>query len=688
VSASDRAPPNRLLHETSPYLLQHAHNPVQWYPWGAEALQRARAEDKPIFLSIGYSACHWCHVMERECFEDAEVAALMNALYVNIKVDREERPDLDEIYMKAVVAMNGSGGWPMSVFLTPELQPFFGATYLPPKPAYGRPSFPELLVKLAELWRHERPRVVEHGRKLTEAMREDAERDLRGVIAADVPERAEARLAERYDPTWGGFGAPPKFPHSVDLRLLLRLGAHDRSGPATRMALHTLERMAAGGIHDQLGGGFHRYSTDARWCIPHFEKMLYDNALLVPAYLEAGLVSGDQAHFEVAAAACDWALREMRTPEGGFASSQDADSEGEEGRYFVWTPAELCELLGAERGAWLARLWDVSEKGNFEHGTSALWLPRPLAEQAAELGLQPGVLQRALAEARPVLLAARGRRVAPATDDKVLSGWNALMISALCQAFQVLAEPRYLEAARAAMRQLLGPLRRSDGRLHATARAGRAQHDAVLDDYAFVVQALLDLYESDFDAGWLREALTLCGLIEREFSDAETGGYFTTGASHEALLLRVRSAHDGALPAGAAVHALSLLRLHELTSQRALGERAERLLAAQGELANTRPWLCAQLLLAHDFARRRPRAVVIGGPDDTRAAALLRTLRRTFLPWRVVARAEAGSDTALLPLLEARGEGDVPRAFVCRGQHCELPVQTPEALAELLGTPD
>ncbi len=479
---------NRLANETSPYLLQHAHNPVDWYPWGPEALERSRREDRPIFLSVGYSACHWCHVMERESFENEEIAARMNALFVNVKVDREERPDIDEIYMKAVQSMTGSGGWPMSVFLTPDLEPFFGGTYFPPRGLHGRPGFGELLEALARSWRDDRPRVVQHGQRMAERIAAEGRVDARGEIDPSVLERSLEALTANFEPLYGGFGGAPKFPHATDLRLMLRHAQRNGSEEARRMVLHTLDRMARGGIHDQLGGGFHRYSTDERWLIPHFEKMLYDNALLVPAYLEAHLVTGDADLARTAQRACDWALREMTTPAGGFASAQDADSEGEEGRFFVWTPRQLEDVLGARLGRQAAEWYGVTAEGNFEHGTSALWRDVPAAEVARRLGIGVAELTPAMEEARTRLLAARGERVRPATDDKVLASWNGLMISALAFAHQVLGDARHLDAARRAANFVLGSMRQSGRRLFATARAGRAHVNAGLDDYAFMIQ--------------------------------------------------------------------------------------------------------------------------------------------------------------------------------------------------------
>jgi hypothetical protein len=687
VTAGSRQ--NRLAGETSPYLLQHADNPVDWYPWGPEALERARREQKPIFLSVGYSACHWCHVMAHECFENDSIAVLMNQLYVNIKVDREERPDVDEIYMKAVHAMSGSGGWPMSVFLTPDLRPFFGATYLPPVRKYGRPSFPDVLIGLAEAWKGERDKVVAQAEELTRAIQEDARADISGDLAPDVLDRSLAQIAQSFDPEWGGFGGAPKFPHTADIRMMLR--HHRRTGDERTLlvATHTLDKMALGGIHDQLGGGFHRYSTDEKWLIPHFEKMLYDNALLVPAYLEAYCVTGRPFYAEVARGACEWALREMRTATGGFASAQDADSEGEEGRFFAWRPDEIDEVLGPERGPWARLYFGVTDKGNFEDGRSALWRPVPDADVAIELGVDAAVLAAAMREARAQLFAARDRRVHPGTDDKVLAAWNGLMVSALSHAYQVLGDVRYLDAARAATKYVLEGMRQPDGRLHATARGGRAHLDATLDDYAFMAQALVDLYEGDFDARWLREALALAEIVETRFADREQGGYFTVGEGHEPLIARLKNVHDGALPAATGVQALTLLRLVHLTGRAGLAEQARRAISSQAALANRHPRLFGQLMHAVDFQQAPPREVVVSGaPDASDTGALLRAVRTTFAPARVVALANAGADTTLVPLCEGRlHDGrDTAKAYVCRNFTCRAPVTTAADLRSALET--
>jgi uncharacterized protein YyaL (SSP411 family) len=674
---------NRLIHETSPYLLQHAHNPVEWYAWGEEAIARARAEDKPIFLSVGYSACHWCHVMERECFENPSIAALMNSLYVNIKVDREERPDIDEIYMKAVTALTGQGGWPMSVFLTPDLQPFFGTTYLPPVRAYGRPSFPDVLIGLAEAYSKEREQVVSQAKELTAAITAETKVDARGELGGEALDASLAKLKSSFDAIWGGFGNAPKFPHAGDLRLCFRHALRTGDNEPREIALFTLDRMARGGIYDQLSGGFHRYSVDREWRVPHFEKMLYDNALLTSAYLEAFVATRDEHHARIARGCCDWALSEMQTESGGFASAQDADSEGEEGRFFVWTRAELGRVLGEPLASQIAAYFGVTEEGNFEHGENVLWIPKRPADVAVSLGLTEAQLKAAVERAMPLLVSERAKRVRPNTDDKVLTSWNGLMASALAQAYQVLDEPRYLAAAERCMGFVLASMRQPDGRLYATSRLGRSQHNAGLDDYAFVIAALLDLYESSFADHWLREALALSQLVEQQFSDADSGGYFTTGVDHEPLIARLQSVHDAALPSGLGVTALNLLRLAAISGRPELLLRAQDALSAQAALAARHPQAFSQLLIALDFSLAPARQVVIAGePDAPRVGAFLRRVRDSERPQRVVVRASGSTDQTLIPLAADKPAGPSgARAYVCFDFVCQAPVDEPSELA-------
>ncbi|MBL8859262.1 MAG: thioredoxin domain-containing protein [Planctomycetes bacterium] len=687
-SSPKKHAPNRLAQETSPYLLQHAHNPVDWYPWGPEALQRARDEDKPIFLSVGYSACHWCHVMERESFEDPAIAELMNAGFVNVKVDREERPDVDEIYMKAVQAMTGSGGWPMSVFLTPDLQPFYGGTYFPPRGLYGRPGFAEVLNALTKAWQDDRARLVQRAGVLTKHISDEARFQGEAEIDPAVLDASLDALAQSFDPLWGGFGSAPKFPHAVDLSLCLRHWKRTGDEKALAIATTSLDRMAEGGVFDQLGGGFHRYSVDERWLIPHFEKMLYDNALLVPAYLDAFVATRSERYARVARECCDWVLREMTTKEGGFASSQDADSEGHEGKFFAWTPRELESVLGAKLGAWAAAWFGVTVEGNFENGTSALWRHEKPAVVASKLGVKLDELERAMQTARTQLFEARETRVHPGLDDKVLASWNGLMIRALARAAQVLDEPRYLRAAQDAARYVTQGMRRENGRLFATARHGRAHLEAYLDDYAFVIEGLIDLYETDFDKRWIETAVALDAVVRDHFEDPDNGGCFTTADDHEKLLARLKAPHDGALPSGNSVHAGNLLRLAEFTGRRDLAERAEKTIRSVGALANRYPAAFSSLLLSVDWLAVGPREIVVGGERDApRTQEFLRAIRSTFTPQRVVALADSKGDSKLMPLLEGKVAGaGAERVWVCRNYACQAPVDDAGALeAEIRG---
>jgi uncharacterized protein YyaL (SSP411 family) len=603
-----------------------------------------------------------------------------------VKVDREERPDLDDIYMRAVQAMTGAGGWPMSVFLTPELEPFYGGTYFPPISLYGRPSFPAVLDSVARAWQRDREGVRRTSQRLVEHIRKESSIELAGEIDPHVLDAGFEMLARNFDSMWGGFGDAPKFPHATDLRVILRHGLRTRDANALAMAKLTLDRMKNGGIYDQLGGGFHRYSTDEKWLIPHFEKMLYDNALLVPTYLEGYLATRDAEYARIARECCEWVLREMTTPEGAFASSQDADSEGEEGKFFVWTERELSAVLGARHGAWAAAWWGVTDEGNFEHGSSALWRNDSPEAVAAKLHVELAELQAAMHAARPKLFEARRARIAPGTDDKVLVAWNGLQISALARAHQVLGESRFLSAAQRAANFILVGMRRPDGSLHATSRAGRAHLDAYLDDYAFSIQALLDLYESDFDARWMREAVALEAIVATRFEDRDNGGFFTTASDHEKLLARLKSPQDGALPSGNAVHVLNLLRLAEFTGRREFAERAQRTMLALGGLLNRFPAALGQLLIAVDFLAASPREVVFAGKrDSSELAELLAVVRGSFTPQRVVALSEPSADRDLLPILagkEAPSSG--ARAWVCRNWSCNQPVDSATDLARAL----
>ena len=583
--------PNRLAGETSPYLLQHAGNPVEWFPWGGEALSRAKAQNKPILLSIGYSACHWCHVMAHESFEDERVAALMNDLFVNIKVDREERPDLDQIYQMAhAMLTQRSGGWPLTMFLAPDQAPFFGGTYFPKESRYGLTGFAELLPRIAAAYREQGSAIAEQSERLKAALaltNPDAA-DARTALPADALNLAYAALRRVFDPTHGGFGAAPKFPHAVDLELCLRRYALRDDKSALEIVATTLERIAAGGIHDQLGGGFCRYSVDAEWTIPHFEKMLYDNAALLALYADAWRATGEVAFERAARGIAAWVLREMRSPEGAFYSSVDADSEHEEGKFYVWTSDELEAPLTAEEWAVARRHWGLDRPPNFEHAAWHLRVAVPLAEVANELGIGAAAAQTRLEQARGKLFAARELRVRPGRDDKVLTSWNALMIGALARAARAFGEAQWQDAARRAADFLRSALWHQ-GRLLATYKDGRAHLNAYLDDHAYLLAALLELMQAGFRRRDLDWAIEIADALLQRFEDAANGGFFFTSHDHEALIHRPKPAHDNATPAGNGVAAQALVTLgHWLGEPRYL-DAAERTLRAFASELGERP---------------------------------------------------------------------------------------------------
>jgi uncharacterized protein len=677
-------PANRLAGETSPYLLQHAHNPVDWYPWGDEALQRARREQRPILLSIGYAACHWCHVMERESFEDPDVAAVMNDHFVCIKVDREERPDLDGIYMEAVQAMTGSGGWPMTVFLTPEGEPFFGGTYFPNEDRHGIPAFRRVLEAVAEAWRDRREDVTEQGRRMAQAIRRAAEaRASVDPLTDDLLREAFSSLRRAFDGAWGGIGGAPKFPQPMTWEFVLR--CHLRGMPeAGEMLQLTLDRMADGGMHDQIGGGFHRYSVDGRWHVPHFEKMLYDNAQLALLYLHAWQVFGVSRYRDVAAGTLDYVLRELRHPAGGLWSSQDADSEGVEGKFFVWAYDELVAIAGPE----VAAVFGATPRGNWE-GANVLWTPVPLAAVASELDVDEADLARLVEEARPRLLEARDRRVRPATDDKVLAAWNGLAIQALAEAGRTLGEARYVDAAVAAAEFVLREMRDGAGRLLRSWRDGRGGRPGYADDLALVARALLTLAETTLDLRWYEEARVIARDLVARFHDADRGGFFQTGSDAEALVVRPKELTDNAVPSGNSAAADVLLRLALLDGDADLERAGASALRVVRNALPRAPSAFGNALCALDLYLSAPREVAIAGSEDDPATAeLAGRVWSRFRPTMVLLGGDpsaAGWDDA--PLLAGKGlVGGRPAAYVCERFACRRPVTSPEELErELAG---
>ena len=682
---------NRLIHETSPYLLQHAYNPVDWYPWGEEALERARREDKPILLSIGYAACHWCHVMERESFEDEETARLMNERFVCIKVDREERPDLDAIYMDAVQAMTGGGGWPLTAFLTPDGKPFYAGTYFPPEDRHGIPAFRKILIAVSDAWRERREEVLAQGDRVVRVIAQGVEAvSGDGAPTEEVLGEAFGVLRRAFDHRWGGFGGGPKFPQPMTLEFVLRCrlrGMPDAGDILTA----TLDRMANGGIHDQVGGGFHRYAVDAAWHVPHFEKMLYDNALLARLYARAWQVTEEERYRRGARATLEFLLRELRDPAGGFRSSLDADSEGEEGRHYVWSFEELVAAAGGgDRGLGeaVATALGALPEGNWE-GTNVLWRPLPPEAVAAELGRDPLELEVAVEETLRRLARERERRVRPASDDKVLAGWNGLAISALAEAGRAFGEPRYVEAARRAAAFVLRELRGADGRLLRAWRDGRTSGPAFADDHALLAEACLTLYETTFELRWFVEARRLADELLRLFHDPERGGFFQTGSDQDPPVLRPKELYDNAVPSGNSAAADALLRLALLTGEARYEEAAVSALALVREGMVRAPTAFGHALCALDLHVAPAKEVaIVGDPSapDTRALVEEVTVRR-FLPHRVLAVAAPDDEEArrAVPLLEGRTpvEGRAT-AYVCRRFVCELPVTEPAALAERL----
>jgi uncharacterized protein YyaL (SSP411 family) len=671
-------PTNRLLTEKSPYLLQHAYNPVNWHPWGEEAFATARREDKPVFLSIGYSTCYWCHVMEVESFDNPEVAQLMNETVIAIKVDREERPDLDAIYMTAVQAMTGSGGWPMSVFLTPEGKPFWGGTYFPPEDRWGRPGFKTVLRSIGEGWKTKRQDLLRSGEALTRAIQASAESGSSAPLTSAVLETGVRQFAQQYDGTHGGFGSAPKFPRSHSLSFLLRAWSRAQEADTLGMVERTLEAMARGGIHDQLGGGFHRYSTDREWLVPHFEKMLYDQALLARTYLEAYQVTGKSQYAEVARDIFDYVLRDMRDATGAFHSAEDAGEVGKEGEYYVWTPQEIEQALGAEDAALFNRFYGVSAGGNFENGASILSISIPLESFAAQEQRPVDEVRGQLEAARSKLLVVRSQRKRPHRDDKILTDWNGLLIGALAYGARVLDEPRYAQAAREAASFLLERLQ-VDGRLLHRYRDGEAAIPAFLDDYAFLSWGLFELYEATLEVRWLSEAKRLTNEMVRLFWDQGSGGFFFSGDRNERLIAKTKELYDGAIPSGNSVAALDLVRLGQLTMDKTLQGYAERLFQAFSGQISQAPSSSPQLLIALDFWLGPSQEIVIAGdPASADTRQMLRAVRQRFLPRAVLALQPSNTSSteveALIPFIKTQRplEGHAT-AYLCTNYVCNLP---------------
>ena len=677
---------NRLIHETSPYLLQHAHNPVDWYPWGEEALERAKHEQKPILLSIGYSACHWCHVMERESFENEDIAAIMNALFVNIKVDREERPDLDEIYMNAVQILTRQGGWPMTVFLTPDLKPFFGGTYYPPEDRYGRPGFPKVMYAVIEAYNDKNDQVLEQADQITAQLNQ-----MSNLVSSHDQELTEELMTKafqhyrsQFDSQYGGFGNAPKFPPSMGLPFLLRYWHHSGNVNALEMVELTLQKMARGGMYDQLGGGFHRYSTDARWLVPHFEKMLYDNAQLVVAYFEAYQATQNSFYLDIATETLDYVLREMYDAEnGGFYSTQDADSEGVEGKFFVWEPSEVEDIIGEENAEIFCEFYDITPHGNFE-GESILHIQTPSDVFARKLGMEQAALDTLLTDCKQKLFTEREKRIKPGLDDKILTSWNGIMIRGMAIGYQLTSKLEYLTACEKSAEFVLTTLSQEDGLLLRTYREGKSHLNAYLEDYSYFIAGLVALYEASFDAKWLTEAERLANIMIEQFADDDGEGFFFTGKAHESLIVQSKSAYDGATPAGASMAIHSLLRLAKHLDKPEFHDKAVSTLKLYFHQMDVMPLGSGQLLCELAFLLSTPKEMaIVGNREDAKTKSMLAALHGMYLPNKIVALSES-PDAATLPLLANKPLIDNgTTAYVCENYVCQEPTTDVDAFVEM-----
>jgi len=666
--------PNRLAQETSPYLLQHAHNPVDWYAWSEEALERARKEDKPILLSIGYSACHWCHVMEHESFENPSIAKLMNDNFINIKVDREERPDLDQVYMSAVQMMTGSGGWPLTVFLRPNGEPFYGGTYFPPDDRYGRPGFPRLLANIAEAYRTRQKDIQENAQSLRQQLNQRMQTGQgSGSIGVDVLHTAAGALDSRFDPREGGFGTAPKFPASMSIDFLLRYHYRTGNAHALEMATFTLDKMACGGMYDQAGGGFHRYSTDDRWLVPHFEKMLYDNALLARAYLDGYRLTGKSLYKRITEEILDFIVREMRDPNGGFYSTQDADSEGVEGKFYVWDRDEFDSVVG-EDAELLARYFNVTDYGNWEHH-NILNVPRPPEMFCKLEKISEAELELKVAAALPKLYTAREKRVHPGRDEKILTDWNGLALRAFADAAAFLGRDDYRAIAEANASFLFDKLWDGERLLHSF-KDGRARFNAYLDDYANVADGLLSLYQLTFDERWLRRAESLADIIVDRFGDEDHGGFYFTATGHEELIARTKDFFDNATPSGNSVAADVLLRLAALLGRDDFRKQAEQIFAAVENHLGQYASGFGRMLAAVDFSIGPSSEIaLVGGAEP-----FLSAYRKHYLPRTVIA-----AGTSDIPVLRGRSaQNGKPTAYVCENLSCKQPVNDVAAFDKLL----
>jgi uncharacterized protein YyaL (SSP411 family) len=680
---------NRLINESSPYLLQHAHNPVDWYPWGAEAFGRAKRQDKPVFLSIGYSTCHWCHVMEHESFEDDQIAEIMNEHFVCIKVDREQRPDVDEIYMNAVVLTTGSGGWPLSVFLTPDGKPFYGGTYFPSKQLYGRPGFDRVLLSIAEAWKDRRRELIDSAGKLSEFLQYPSAPAQKANLSAEISKKAFGQLRDMFDPVNGGFGTAPKFPQPANLSMLLVYWHRTADTQAIHIVEKTLDAMAAGGIYDHIGGGFHRYSTDSRWLVPHFEKMLYDQALLSKVYLQAYQITGNPRYARVAREIFDYVLRDMTDPAGGFYSAEDADSEGEEGTFYLWQPEQIASVLNQDEARLFNAHYGVTKRGNFEGNKTILSIVTPTEQLAKEFQKDHGAILNILTNARSKVFEARAKRVRPHRDDKVIAAWNGLMISSLACGGAMLGEEKYTQAAERSAEFILGTLH-GNGRLARYYRGGQTIEKAFLDDYAFTVMGLVDLYEATFDARWLAAAKKLSEEMIELFADTEQGGFFLAGKDGERLIARTKPGSDGAVPSGNSAAAFVLLKLGRLTMNQDFTERGVKVLETFSRQLEESPAYSSLMLEALSFRLGPAREIVIAGKTDAAdTKRMLELIRGKFLPNAVVLLHDQDkADPTLYEVVpfvknQIAIEGKAA-AYVCENYACKKPVSDIREFERLL----
>jgi uncharacterized protein len=706
LSMKEGKNPNRLIYEKSPYLLQHAFNPVDWYPWGEEAFEEARSENKPIFLSIGYSTCHWCHVMERESFESDSIAALLNDLFICIKVDREERPDVDQVYMTALQAMGQDGGWPLSMFLTPDLKPFYGGTYFPPDGRYGRPGFPDVLRKINEVWQSEHEKVIGSAETITAFLQKQSVMSTEGfVVDQTVLDTCYEQIARSYDARFGGFGGAPKFPRPVIFNFLLRYAKKTGNQNALEMTVNTLRKMTLGGMYDHIGGGFHRYSVDGEWRVPHFEKMLYDQAQLVMSFVDLYQITHDEYDASIIREVLAYVMRDMTDPEGGFYSAEDADSgkpdhpgEKAEGAFYVWTREEILAILGQEAGEVFSFYYGVEDSGNALHdpqnefvGKNILYVARSVENTATTLSRATSEVQRILSRCREKLMAARVQRPRPHLDDKILTSWNGLMISAFARAYQVLRDSSYLQAAERAADCIASRMYdRQNSRLLRRYRDGEARFDGHLDDYSFLIAGLLDLYEAGLNFRYLQWAVELTIKQQELFWDAAAHGFFDTSGEDPSILVRMKEQYDGAEPAGNSVAALNLLRLAQMTDHPEWRRMAEQTFSSAGLMLRQQPSVAPHMTAAVDFFLSKPKQIVIAGDRaDPDTWSLLGVVHARYLPNKIILLAEGGEPqdrlAALLPFVSSlKRLNGKPTAYVCEGYVCQLPTVDPATIERLL----